>query len=229
VFFGGAGVSTESGIPDFRSTNGLYHEKAAVSPEEIVSHDFFFRYPSAFYDFYRAKMIYPSAKPNAAHLALAKLEAMGHLAAVVTQNIDSLHQSAGNKKVFELHGSVHRNFCTKCGKPAALQEILEAPNLPTCRHCGSLLKPDVVLYGEALDEDTVSGALEAIEQADLLLIGGTSLSVWPAAGFIRSFHGELGAVIINKSPTPGDALCDLCISDNIGKVFDEVMRLYPTV
>ena len=217
VFFGGAGTSTESGIPDFRSADGIFRQNRVLSPEEIVSHDYFTRHPREFYDFYRSKMVYPDAGPNAAHRALARLEREGHLAAVVTQNIDGLHQAAGSRTVFELHGSIHRNFCTECGRSAPLSAILSAEDLPRCPSCGGLLKPDVVLYGEALDEQVICKAVEAISRADLLIIGGTSLSVYPAAGFIRYFRGR-HAVIINKSATPSDDICDLQIHASIGKV-----------
>ena len=203
VFFGGAGVSCESGIPDFRSTDGLYHQEYRWPPEEILSHDFFERRPEEFFRFYRDKMLYPQAEPNAAHLALARLEQAGKLKAVVTQNIDGLHQAAGSKNVLELHGSVHRN-------------VLRSEGVPRCG-CGGVIKPDVVLYGEALDETTLNAAVRAIRRADLLLVGGTSLNVYPAAGLLRYFTGAALAVV-NKTPTPADARADLVIQASIGRV-----------
>ena len=216
VFFGGAGVSTESGIPDFRGTNGLYAQTYAYPPERILSHDFFFSHTSAFYRFYRDKMLYPQAEPNAAHLALARLEQAGKLKAVVTQNIDGLHQAAGSKNVLELHGSVHRNHCTRCGAFYTLDDVLRSEGVPRCG-CGGVIKPDVVLYGEALDETTLNAAVRAIRRADLLLVGGTSLNVYPAAGLLRYFTGAALAVV-NKTPTPADARADLVIQASIGRV-----------
>lgn len=218
VFFGGAGVSCESGIPDFRSTDGLYHQEYRWPPEEILSHDFFERRPEEFFRFYRDKMLYPQAKPNAAHLALARLERDGRLKAVVTQNIDGLHQAAGSKNVLELHGSVHRNHCTRCGAFYALDDVLRSAGVPRCG-CGGVIKPDVVLYGEALDAATLTAAARAISRADLLLVGGTSLNVYPAAGLLRYFSGA-SLVVINKTPTPADARADLVIQDAIGHVLD---------
>lgn len=218
VFFGGAGVSCESGIPDFRSADGLYHQEYHWPPEEILSHDFFERQPEEFFRFYRDKMLYPQAKPNAAHLALARLERDGRLKAVVTQNIDGLHQAAGSKNVLELHGSVHRNHCTRCGAFYALDDVLRSAGVPRCG-CGGVIKPDVVLYGEALDAATLTAAARAISQADLLLVGGTSLNVYPAAGLLRYFSGA-SLVVINKTPTPADARADLVIQDAIGHVLD---------
>ena len=218
VFFGGAGVSCESGIPDFRSTDGLYHQEYRWPPEEILSHDFFERRPEEFFRFYRDKMLYPQAKPNAAHLALARLERDGRLKAVVTQNIDGLHQAAGSKNVLELHGSVHRNHCTRCGAFYALDDVLRSAGVPRCG-CGGVIKPDVVLYGEALDAATLTAAARAISRADLLLVGGTSLNVYPAAGLLRYFSGS-SLVVINKTPTPADARADLVIQDAIGHVLD---------
>ena len=228
VFFGGAGVSTESGIPDFRSESGLYNAQRAygVSPEEILSSDFFWRNTQTFFDYYKKNLIAPNAKPNAAHLALARLEAEGRLSAVITQNIDGLHQDAGSKKVFELHGSVRRNSCSRCGKPYGLDYVMDEANckngVPRCSECGAIVKPDVVLYGENLDDDTVSGAIYAITQADLLIIGGTSLAVYPAAGLIRYFRrGHIA--VINMSEAAADSIADLVIRDPIGKVLGEAV------
>lgn len=224
VFFGGAGVSTESNIPDFRSEKGLYQaqQEYGRSPEEMLSHTFFMRNRKTFFDYYKKNLIYPDAKPNAAHLALAKLEAEGKLKAVVTQNIDGLHQKAGSKNVFELHGSVLRNYCMKCHTFHSLEEIMAPENcdedgIPRCKSCGGVVKPDVVLYEEDLDMDCMNGAVEAIANADTLIIGGTSLVVYPAAGLIRYFRGE-NLVLINKSVTPYDSQADLVINDAIGKV-----------
>ena len=217
VFFGGAGVSTESGIPDFRSVDGLYHIKYKYPPETIISHTFFVRKPEEFYEFYKDKMLCLDAKPNDAHLALAKLEKMGKLLAVVTQNIDGLHQAAGSQKVYELHGSVLRNYCTKCGASYDVNFIKQAEGVPKCTACGGTIKPDVVLYEEGLDQDVINGAVQAISKADVLIIGGTSLVVYPAAGLIDYFHGKK-LVVINKAPTPRDSMADLLIQDSIGKV-----------
>ncbi len=217
VFFGGAGVSTESNIPDFRSASGLYSERVGSrSPEEILSHSFFINYTEEFYDFYKSKMIYKDAKPNAAHLALAKLEQMGKLQAVITQNIDGLHQQAGSKEVLELHGSVHRNYCTRCRKFFGLDYILAAPGVPRCDRCGGVVKPDVVLYEESLDAKVLNKAVRYVEQADVLLVAGTSLTVYPAAGLIHYFGGK-ELVLINKSATPFDHLATLVINDSIGE------------
>jgi len=216
VFFGGAGVSTESGIPDFRSVDGLYNQKWAYPPEIILSHSFFWENTEEFYRFYREKMLCLDAKPNAAHLKLAELEADGKLTGVVTQNIDGLHQAAGSKKVFELHGSVLRNYCTRCRKFYTAEEILNSEGIPKCE-CGGIIKPDVVLYEEGLDDNVVDGAIRAIMSADMMIIGGTSLNVYPAAGLIRYFSGK-HLVIINKSATPQDSSADLLINDSIGKV-----------
>lgn len=216
VFFGGAGVSTESGIPDFRSADGLYNTKYKYPPEEIISHDFFMANTAEFYRFYRDKMIFENAKPNAAHLYLARAEAEGKLSGVITQNIDGLHQAAGSKTVWELHGSVHRNFCQRCGKAYSLSYITGCSGVPRCE-CGGVIKPDVVLYGEGLDDEVVSGAIDAIERADTLIIGGTSLVVYPAAGFIRFFKGK-NLVVINKTPLPSVG-ADLAIYAPIGEVF----------
>ncbi|MCQ2490450.1 MAG: NAD-dependent protein deacylase [Ruminococcus sp.] len=220
VFFGGAGVSTESGIPDFRSVDGLYSQQWDYPPETILSHTFFERKTEEFYRFYRAKMNCLSAKPNPAHIKLAELEEQGKLSAVVTQNIDGLHQIAGSKKVYELHGSIHRNYCTKCGKFHGPESIFTGEGLPLCE-CGGLIKPDVVLYEEGLDDATVSGAVDAIRESDMLIIGGTSLNVYPAAGLIRYFRGN-SLVIVNKSPTQYDSNADLLICQNIGEVFSQI-------
>ncbi len=220
VFFGGAGVSTESGIPDFRSTDGLYHQSYAYPPETILSHSFFERNPKEFYRFYREKMLMPDAEPNPAHLKLAELEQAGRLSAIVTQNIDGLHQKAGSRAVYELHGSVHRNTCRSCGRRYTLEDMRQTSGIPTCP-CGGVIKPDVVLYEEPLDEDTVSGAIQAIEQADMLIVGGTSLSVYPAAGLLRYYRGER-LVLINRDPTPYDERANLLIGGSIGKVLGAI-------
>lgn len=224
VFFGGAGVSTESGIPDFRSVDGLYSLQFAYPPEVMLSHSFYKEHPAEFFDFYRQKLIVHGAKPNAAHLRLAKLEAEGKCRAVVTQNIDGLHQDAGSKRVYELHGSTRRNFCERCGKFYGIDWIEaaagEGSGIPHCSDCGGIVKPDVVLYDEGLDEATVEGAIAAIEQADLLIVGGTSLAVYPAAGLLRYFRGD-HLVVINKQPTPADARADLVLHLPIGRALDE--------
>ena len=220
VFFGGAGVSTESGIPDFRSADGLYSQKYRYPPEQIISHSFFMRDPEEFYRFYRDRMIYPEAKPNAAHLKLAEMERAGKLTAVITQNIDGLHSAAGSQNVIELHGSVHRNHCMKCGKPFGLEYILSVPGVPRC-DCGGIVKPDVVLYEEPLDEDCINRAINAISEADMLIIGGTSLAVQPAAGLIRFFNGRRLAVI-NKTPTSADDEADIVINASIGEALDGI-------
>ena len=220
VFFGGAGVSTESGIPDFRGVDGLYRQKYAYPPEEILSNRFFMRNTAEFYRFYRDKMLITDAKPNAAHLKLAQWEKEGKLSAVVTQNIDGLHQAAGSKRVYELHGSVLRNYCMHCGKFYDAEYIKETGGVPKCS-CGGTIKPDVVLYGESLDNDCIMGALHAIANADLLIIGGTSLSVYPAAGLIDDYRGSR-LVLVNKSATPRDARADLIIRDPIGEVFSKL-------
>ena len=226
VFFGGAGVSTESGIPDFRSQDGLYKQKWKYPPETIISRTFFDANPKEFYRFYREKLIIKDAEPNITHLKLAELEAAGKLSAIVTQNIDGLHQKAGSKKVFELHGSTLRNFCMNCGKPYDEDFILQSKDspdtLPHCTECGSLIKPDVVLYEEGLDDGIVNGALEAISQADMLIIGGTSLVVYPAAGFIRYFAGD-HLVMINKTETQADNMADLVIHEKLGQVFEQIV------
>lgn len=218
VFFGGAGVSTESGIPDFRSEDGLYRQSYRYPPETILSRSFFERHPEEFFAFYRDKMLFPEAKPNPVHRRLAEWEQAGRLAAVVTQNIDGLHQAAGSRRVLELHGSVHRNTCLKCHARYDLNFILGTHGVPRCP-CGGIIKPDVVLYEEALDEDCMLGAIRAIEAADTLIIGGTSLAVYPAAGLIRYFRGK-HLVLINKQPTPYDGKADLVIHDAIGKVME---------
>lgn len=220
VFFGGAGVSTESGIPDFRSVDGLYHQKYAFPPETILSHDFFLRNTLEFYRFYRDKMLVTGAKPNAAHLKLAQWEKEGKLSAVVTQNIDGLHQAAGSRRVFELHGSVQRNYCMSCGKFYDVEYIRSGQGLPRCS-CGGLIKPDVVLYGENLDQECIQGAVEAISRADLLIIGGTSLSVYPAAGLIDYYSGQR-LVLVNKTPTPRDDRANLVIREPIGQLFAQL-------
>ena len=217
VFFGGAGVSTESGIPDFRSVDGLYHQKYAEPPETILSHTYFTRRTGDFYRFYRDKMLCLDAKPNAAHLKLAELERAGRLTAVVTQNIDGLHQLAGSRTVYELHGSVHRNYCTRCRAFYGVEFIAGGEGVPSCPVCGGLVKPDVVLYEEGLDQDTVEGAVLAISRADMLIVGGTSLVVYPAAGLINYYQGNK-LVLINRDPTPYDGQADLVIHDSIGKV-----------
>ncbi|MGI6688171.1 MAG: NAD-dependent protein deacylase [Christensenellales bacterium] len=222
VFFGGAGVSTESGIPDFRSDQGLYKEKSRIPPEEIISHSFFIRNPEMFYDFYKHKMVYPEARPNPTHLALARLEAMGKMQTVITQNIDGLHQAAGSKNVLELHGSVHRNYCMRCRKSFTLNEVLKAPGAPACA-CGGMVKPDVVLYEEALDSAITSRAIRAIEKSELLIIGGTSLTVYPAASFVSLCSGKIA--IINKSATMMDQAADVLITMPIGEAFAKVMEV----
>lgn len=221
VFFGGAGISTESGIPDFRSVDGLYNQKYDRSPEEILSHSFYMRYPDEFFRFYRDKMLYLDAKPNKGHLALAKLEEMGKLTAVVTQNIDGLHQKAGNKVVYELHGSVLRNYCQRCGKFYSAQDIQKSEGIPTCE-CGGRIKPDVVLYEESLDQKTMEGAIRAIKEADMLIVGGTSLAVYPAAGLLHYYQGR-HLVLINKTATPMDSRADLCIQDSFGDVMSQAI------
>ena len=225
VFFGGAGCSCESGIPDFRSASGLWNEKLKINltPEQLVSHTMFMKYPKEFFEFYRDKLIYPDAKPNAAHIALAKLEEMGKLKAVVTQNIDGLHQAAGSKHVYELHGSVLRNYCVKCHAFYDEKFILESKGVPTCTKCGGNVKPDVVLYEEGLDNNVIRGAIAAISKADTLIIGGTSLVVYPAAGLINYFRGK-NLVLINNSSTSADNKADLVIHEAIGKVLGETVN-----
>lgn len=220
VFFGGAGVSTESGIPDFRSVDGLYHQSYDYPPETIISHSFFVAHPEEFYRFYKEKMLILNAQPNAAHRKLAELERCGKLAGVITQNIDGLHQAAGSKRVLELHGSVHRNYCMKCGKFYDGAYIRDAVGIPWCT-CGGMIKPDVVLYEESLDGDTLEQSVEMISHGDTLIIGGTSLVVYPAAGLLRYYRGNR-LVVINKSPTPMDAKADLLISGKIGEVLGRI-------
>ncbi len=216
VFFGGAGVSCESGIPDFRSQDGLYNQQYAYRPEEILSHHFFMQNPEEFYRFYRDKMLYPKAKPNAAHLKLAQWEEQGKLRAVITQNIDGLHQMAGSRRVYELHGSIHRNRCKKCGKFYGLETILSTQGVPRCE-CGGMIKPEVVLYEEALDQSVIEQAVNALMEADLLMVGGTSLNVYPAAGLLRYFSGE-HLVVLNKTPTSADRRASLVIQEPIAEV-----------
>ncbi len=220
VFFGGAGVSTESGIPDFRSADGLYSQKYKYPPEQIVSHTFYVHNTEEFYRFYKDRMIFPDAKPNAAHLKLAELEAAGKLSAVITQNIDGLHQAAGSKNVIELHGSVHRNYCVKCGRFYPLSAVTESEGIPLCE-CGGKIKPDVVLYEESLKDADIENAVFEISKADTLIIGGTSLAVYPAAGLVRYFNGK-HLVVINKSEISADRDAELVVNDSIGKVFAEI-------
>lgn len=220
VFFGGAGVSTESGIPDFRSVDGLYNQKYEYPPETILSHTFYKNHTEEFYRFYRDKMLCLTAKPNAAHLKLAQWEKEGKLKAVVTQNIDGLHQAAGSKKVLELHGSVHRNYCEKCHSFYDAEYILHSEGIPRCK-CGGVIKPDVVLYEEGLDSATVSEAVTRIREADVLIIGGTSLAVYPAAGLI-DYYGGNRLILINKTSTPRDSMADLVIQGSIGEIFSQV-------
>ena len=221
VFFGGAGVSTESGIPDFRSADGLYHQKYKYSPEQVVSHSFFMKYPEAFYEFYKDKMMCLDAKPNAAHNKLAELESSGKLNAVVTQNIDGLHQKAGSKTVYELHGSIHRNYCMKCQKSYDANYVKNHKGIPYCE-CGGMIKPDVVLYEEGLDGNVINAAIRAIASADTLIIGGTSLVVYPAAGFIDYFHGK-HLVVINKSETAKTLNAELSINAPIGEIMSGII------
>ncbi len=222
VFFGGAGVSTESGIPDFRSTDGLYHQKFEYPPETILSHTFFYQHTEYFYRFYREKMLPLEAEPNAAHRALAALERAGKLRAIVTQNIDGLHQKAGSKNVYELHGSIWRNYCTKCGKAYSAEFIRDSGGVPHCA-CGGLIKPDVVLYEEGLDEKTIKGAVRAIAEADVLIVGGTSLTVYPAAGLIR-YYGGNRLVLINRDETPYDGYANLIFREPIGQVLGQCVN-----
>ncbi|WP_407417039.1 NAD-dependent protein deacylase [Paratractidigestivibacter faecalis] len=219
VFFGGAGVSTASGIPDFRSEDGLYHQHFKYPPEEMLSHDFYVTHTEEFFDFYRTRMIALGAKPSQAHLKLAELERAGKLAAVVTQNIDGLHQAAGSKNVLELHGSVHRNVCQRCGRVYSAEWIMGTEGAPRCPECGGAIKPDVVLYGESLDERVLTASVDAISKADLLVIGGTSLVVYPAAGLVNYFNGSR-LVIVNRQSTPQDASADLVCACDIAKAFD---------
>jgi len=221
VFFGGAGVSTESGIPDFRSTDGLYHQKYAYPPETILSHSFFDLRTEAFFDFYRDKMLCLDAQPNAAHKKLAEMEQKGKLHGLVTQNIDGLHHAAGSRELFELHGSVHRNYCMECGKSFDAQFMLHSTGIPRCP-CGGVIKPDVVLYEEPLDEATMRGAMRVISEADLLIVAGTSLTVYPAAGFLEYFHGKY-LVIVNRDATQADHDADLVIREPVGQVLGEII------
>ncbi len=221
VFFGGAGVSTESGIPDFRSEDGLYHQQYDYPPEQILSHSFFMANPKEFYRFYHAKMICPEARPNAAHRKLAEWEKEGRLRAVITQNIDNLHQMAGSKNVLELHGSTHRNYCMSCGETYTWQYVAHSEGVPRCEHCGGLVRPDVVLYEEALDMDVMERAVDYISKADILIVGGTSLAVYPAAGLIRYYRGDK-LVLINKSTTSYDRQARLCIAEPIGEVLGQL-------
>lgn len=224
VFFGGAGVSTESGIPDFRSVDGLYNMKYDYPPETILSSDFFYEKTEEFYRFYRDKMLISGVKPNAAHISLAKLEQMGKLCGVVTQNIDGLHQDAGSQKVYELHGSVRRNYCLKCGKFYDETYIKKSVGVPRCE-CGGLIKPDVVLYGEMLDDRTVNEAVNAIRKADLMIVAGTSMSVYPAAGLVSYFSGQ-NLVLINRDATPLDSSCSLVIHDKVGETLRKAMTYF---
>ena len=221
VFFGGAGVSTESGIPDFRSVDGLYHQKFKYPPETMLSHTFYEQHTAEFFDFYRQKLIVHGAKPNAAHLRLAKLEREGKLKAVVTQNIDGLHQAAGSRTVYELHGSVLRNHCMRCGRAYGVEAVAEAAGIPRCA-CGGIIKPDVVLYEEGLDQETIYKSVDYISKADVLIVGGTSLNVYPAAGLLNYYRGNK-LVLINKSATPYDNKAALVIAENIGEVFKKVV------
>ena len=221
VFFGGAGVSTESHIPDFRSTDGLYHQTYKYPPEVMVSHSFYVQHTEEFFDFYKNKMVFLDAKPNKAHLKLAELEKAGKLSAIVTQNIDGLHQMAGSKKVYELHGSVHRNYCEKCHRFYDVNHVMKTKGIPYCEECGGIIKPDVVLYEEGLDGNIMQGAINAIADADMLIIGGTSLVVYPAAGMIDYFRGKYLAVL-NRDATSRDKQADLCITDPIGEVLGQI-------
>ena len=221
VFFGGAGVSTESGIPDFRGVDGLYSQKFSDPPETIISHSYYLRKPKVFFEFYRTRMLYPDAQPNIAHIRLAQWEREGKLLAVVTQNIDGLHQKAGSRAVYELHGSVHRNTCQRCGARYTLEEFLTLGEVPVCRVCGGRVKPDVVLYEEPLDHATIEGALDAIRRADLLIVAGTSLTVYPAAAFLDEYPGNR-LVLINKTPTPRDDIANLTLHEKLGEVFERL-------
>ena len=222
VFFGGAGVSTESGIPDFRSVDGIYRQKWAYPPETILSHSFFLKHTEEFFRFYREKMLFPDAKPGHAHKVLARLEQAGHISHIITQNIDGLHQMAGSKNVIELHGSVHRNHCMKCGKSyPGIEKILSSRSVPRC-DCSGIIKPDVVLYEEALDEGNIYNALDAVGQADLLIIGGTSLTVYPAASFVQNYSGGK-LIVMNKTPTPMDRYADLVITQPMGEALKQII------
>ena len=221
VFFGGGGIFTESGIPDFRSVDGLYHQQYDYPPETILSHTFYRSHTEEFFRFYRNKMLFPNAQPNAAHKKLAELEAAGKVRAVITQNIDGLHQAAGRKEELELHGSVHRNYCTKCKKFFPLSYIVESKGIPTCDECGAIIKPDVVLYEEGLDQSILTRSINHIAKADMLIIGGTSLAVYPAAGLIDYFHGKY-LVVINMASTPRDSYADIVINGKIGEVLSQI-------
>ena len=221
VFFGGAGVSTESGIPDFRGVDGLYHQKFKEPPETIISHSYYQKRPDVFFEFYRTRMLYPQAKPNIAHETLARWEREGKLAAVVTQNIDGLHQMAGSRNVYELHGSVHRNICRTCHAQYDLAQLMAMDHIPVCPKCGGRVKPDVVLYEEGLDPDTIYGAVEAIRRADLLIVAGTSLTVYPAAAFLDDYMGQR-LVLINKTATPRDHIANLVLHEKLGDVFAQL-------
>ena len=221
VFFGGAGVSTESGIPDFRSADGLYNQEYDYPPEQIISHTFYENKPDVFFKFYRNRMLFPDARPNIVHETLARWEKEGRLSAVVTQNIDGLHQMAGSRKVYELHGSVHRSYCESCGKAYNLEELLKLGDIPKCEKCGGRVKPDVVLYEEALDGDVIHGAVSAISRADVLIVAGTSLVVYPAASFIDYYSGNK-LVLINKTATPRDNLANLVLHEKLGDVFQRL-------
>ena len=221
VFFGGAGVSTESGIPDFRGVDGLYSQKFSDPPETIISHSYYLRKPKVFFEFYRTRMLYPDAQPNIAHIRLAQWEREGKLLAVVTQNIDGLHQKAGSRAVYELHGSVHRNTCQRCGARYTLEEFLTLGEVPVCRVCGGRVKPDVVLYEEPLEPLTIEGAVDAIRRADVLIVAGTSLTVYPAAAFLDEYPGNR-LVLINKTPTPRDDIANLTLHEKLGEVFERL-------
>ena len=221
VFFGGAGVSTESGIPDFRGVDGLYHQQFKEPPETIISHSYYLRKPETFFEFYRTRMLYPDAQPNVVHKKLAAWEQEGRLLAVVTQNIDGLHQAAGSRAVYELHGSVHRNTCQKCGARYTLEEFMTLGDVPKCRVCGGRVKPDVVLYEESLDQATIIGAVDAIRRADLLIVAGTSLTVYPAAAFLDEYPGNR-LVLINKTVTPRDDIANLTLHESLGEVFSRL-------
>lgn len=223
VFFGGAGVSTESKIPDFRSVDGLYHQQYDYPPETILSHSFYCRNPEEFYRFYRNKMLYPDAEPNITHVRLAELEAAGKVQAVITQNIDGLHQKAGSKNVIELHGSVLRNYCRDCKEFMSAEEILHSEGIPVCHKCGGTVKPDVVLYEEGLNQKIIQDAIWYISHADVLIIGGTSLAVYPAAGLVDYYRGDK-LVLINKTTTPLDSRADLLIQDGLGNVFSKIQE-----
>ncbi len=223
VFFGGAGVSTESGIPDFRGSGGLYTDSTAkIPPEVILSHDYLYAHPREFYSYYRANMLYPNAKPNACHIALARLEKMGKLKAVITQNIDGLHQKAGSRNVIELHGSSLKNYCVKCGKKYDLDYILSCDGVPKCQDCGGFVRPDVVMYGEGLDSYAIEAAVRAVSECDMLIVGGTSLTVYPAAGFVNYYQGDK-LVIVNRDPTPFDSHAKMVIRRPIGEVFSDII------